>query len=116
MTTERRTANLWGLSPLFVFLIIYLASSLILRDFYAMPLSVAFVVASVYAIATTKGLTLEERINIFNQGASNSNIITMIWIFILAGAFAQGAKSIGAIDASVALILNLLPTYLLLIK
>ncbi|MDY5858378.1 MAG: Na+/H+ antiporter NhaC family protein [Porphyromonas sp.] len=114
MTTERRTSNLWGLSPLFVFLIIYLATSLILRDFYAMPLSVAFVVASVYAIATTKGLTLEERINIFNQGASNSNIITMIWIFVLAGAFAQGAKSIGAIDASVALILNLLPTYLLL--
>ncbi|MDY3090435.1 MAG: Na+/H+ antiporter NhaC family protein [Porphyromonas sp.] len=114
MTTKKHTPNIWGLSPLLVFLIIYLVSSLILRDFYAMPLSVAFVASSVYAIATTKGLTLEERINVFNQGASNSNIITMIWIFVLAGAFAQGAKSIGAIDASVALILNLLPAYLLL--
>lgn len=38
----------------------------------------------------------------------------MIWIFILAGAFAQSAKDIGAIDATVNLTLQFLPDRLLL--
>lgn len=104
----------WGLTPLLVFLLSYLASSLILQDFYAMPLSVAFVIASTYALLITSSLKLEERIRIFTEGASDPNIMTMIWIFILAGAFAEGAKVIGAIDASVAFILSVLPSNLLL--
>lgn len=106
--------NIKGLSPFFIFLIVYLASSIFLNDFYAMPLSVAFIIASCYAIAITRGISLDKRIEIFTQGASNSNILTMLWIFILAGAFTEGAKAIGAIDASVQLILNVLPSSLLL--
>lgn len=106
--------NIKGLSPFFIFLIVYLASSIFLNDFYAMPLSVAFIIASCYAIAITRGISLDKRIEIFTQGASNSNILTMLWIFILAGAFTESAKAIGAIDASVQLILNVLPSSLLL--
>lgn len=106
--------NGWALMPLVVFLCLYLVTSLIVNDFYKVPITVAFLVASVYAIATTKGLSLNDRIFQYSSGAANKNIMLMLWIFILAGAFAQSAKAMGAIDATVNLTLLLLPDNLLL--
>lgn len=106
--------NGWlALSPLLVFLCIYLISSIIAEDFYKVPISAAFLLASVYAIAICKGKTMEERISIFSEGAGNKNVLLMIWIFVLAGAFASTAKDIGAIDATVNLAMRLLPGKLL---
>lgn len=104
----------FGLSPLIVFLSVYLLTSICAGDFYKMPITVAFTVASIYAVAITRGIKLEERIRQYSRGASDPNILLMIWIFVLAGAFATGAKSMGAIDATVNLILSLLPSSLLL--
>ena len=70
--------------------------------------------SSVYAICITKGLSLNDRIMQFSQGAANKNVMLMIWIFVLAGAFAQSAKDIGAIDATVNMALQLLPGNLIL--
>ena len=103
-----------ALMPLVVFLCLYLVTSLIVNDFYKVPITVAFLVASIYAVATTKGLSLNDRIIQYSSGAANKNIMIMIWIFILAGAFAQSAKAMGAIDATVNLTLHLLPGSLLL--
>lgn len=103
-----------ALMPLVVFLCLYLVTSLIVNDFYKVPITVAFLVASVYAVATTKGLSLNDRIFQYSSGAANKNIMLMLWIFILAGAFAQSAKAMGAIDATVNLTLLLLPDNLLL--
>lgn len=97
-----------------VFLCIYLVTSLLVNDFYQVPITVAFLVSSCYAIVITRGLNLEQRIYQFSVGASNKNILLMIWIFILAGAFAQSAKQMGAIDATVNLTLSVLPGNLLL--
>lgn len=106
--------NGWALMPLVVFLCLYLVTSLIVNDFYKVPITVAFLVASVYAVVTTKGLSLNDRILQYSSGAANKNIMLMLWIFILAGAFAQSAKAMGAIDATVNLTLLLLPDNLLL--
>ena len=106
--------NGWALMPLVVFLCLYLVTSLIVNDFYKVPITVAFLVASAYAVATTKGLSLNDRILQYSSGAANKNIMLMLWIFILAGAFAQSAKAMGAIDATVNLTLLLLPDNLLL--
>lgn len=104
----------WALSPLFVFLCIYLVTSIVVNDFYKVPITVAFLISSCYAIAITRGITLEQRIHQFSMGAANKNILLMIWIFILAGAFAKAAKEMGAIDATVNLTLHILPDNLLL--
>lgn len=101
--------GLAALSPLLVFLCIYLVSSVIAQDFYRIPISAAFLIASVYAVAITRGKPLEERINTFSKGAGDKNVLLMIWIFVLAGAFAATAKEIGAIDATVNLALRILP-------
>ena len=113
-TSTTRKPNIWALSPLFIFLCLYLVTSLIVNDFYKVPITVAFLVSSIYAVCTTKGLSINERIMLFSEGAANKNIMLMIWIFILAGAFAQSAKDIGAIEATVNLTLQLLPGNLLL--
>ncbi len=112
--SKNKANGLLALSPLVVFLCLYLVTSLIVNDFYKVPITVAFMVSSVYAICITKGKSLNERIQQFSIGATNHNIMLMIWIFILAGAFAQSAKDIGAIDATVNLTLTLLPDSLLL--
>ena len=106
--------NFWALLPLIVFLTIYLIASIIMGDFYKMPITVAFLVSSVVAVAISSRGKLHKRIDLFCKGAANSNIMLMVWIFILAGAFAQTAKAVGAVDATVNLALSVLPDSLLL--
>lgn len=106
--------GLLALSPLLVFILLYLVTSIIARDFYKVPITVAFMVSSIYAVIVSKGLPLKKRIDIFSSGAGTSQMMLMIWIFILAGAFANSAKVMGAIDATVNLSLMLLPANMLL--
>ena len=104
-----RRRGLLALSPLLVFVCIYLLSSIVAQDFYAVPVASAFLIASVYAMLISRGETLEKRIEAFSRGAGNKSVLLMIWIFIMAGAFASTAKSIGAIDATVNLAMAILP-------
>ncbi|HBI58261.1 MAG: Na+/H+ antiporter NhaC family protein [Duncaniella sp.] len=106
--------GLLALSPIAVFLLMYVAVSVIIGDFYKMPIAAAIVVASVWAITIYRGHTLSERIETFSRAAGHSNIMYMIWIFILAGAFASVAKEIGAVDATVNLTLRFFPSSLII--
>ena len=98
-----------ALSPIIVLLTIYLAGSIVAGDFYRIPIAIAFLAAGIYAVAITRGATLDERIDRFSHGAANPRIMYMVWIFVLAGAFAALAKAMGAVDATVNLTLNLIP-------
>ena len=106
--------GLLALSPLVVFILFYLVTSIIAGDFYKIPITVAFMVSSIYAIIISKGRPLMSRINTFSRGAATEQMMLMIWIFILAGAFAHSAKTLGSIDATVNLTLSLLPPQMLL--
>lgn len=106
--------GLLALSPLVVFVLLYLVTSIIAGDFYKVPITVAFMAASMYAVMVCGGLPLGKRIDIFSRGAGTGQMMLMIWIFILAGAFAHSAKVMGAIDATVNLSLTLLPGNMLL--
>ena len=113
-TASNHKMNGWlALSPLIVFILIYLISSIIAKDFYKVPIASAFVLASIYAIIITPG-SISERIGIFSKGAGDLNVLLMIWIFVMAGAFASVAKSIGTVEATVNLTLTLLPQKFLL--
>ena len=103
-----------ALSPLAVFVILYFITSIIARDFYKVPITVAFMAASMYAVLISGNIPLRERIDIYSRGAAKGQMMLMIWIFILAGAFAHTAKVMGAIDATVNLALTLLPGNMLL--
>lgn len=101
--------GLTALLPVVAFIVIYLAASLLAGDFYAMPVVVAMAIGSALAPALYRGHPLSERIALFSRSAAHPDIIYMIWIFILAGAFAAVADGIGAIDATVALTLRFFP-------
>lgn len=113
MKNQEIKPNPFALTPLAVFLFSYLVVSIAAGDFYKMPITVAFVIASVVAVMMSKGGNLHNRIELFCKGAANSNIMLMVVIFILAGAFAQTAKAMGAVDATVNLTLSILPSNVL---
>ena len=103
-----------ALSPILVFMAVYLVGSILAGDFYKVPLTVAFLTASAYAVCITPKLRLKDRVAIFSRGAGDENLMLMVWIFIFAGAFAKAADAMGAIDATVNLTLRLLPDSMLL--
>ena len=72
-----------ALSPLLLFIIIYLGLSIAAGDFYKIPITVAFTAASIYGIAITKDLPVDKRITLFSKGAGKPNLMLMIWIFTL---------------------------------
>ena len=106
--------GIFALSPLIVFVAIYLVGSLLAGDFYKIPLTVAFMAASVYAVAISGGVSLKKRIEYYSKGAGGPNLMLMLWIFVMAGAFAHSAKEMGSIDATVNLTLSLLPGNMIL--
>lgn len=109
-----KNKGLIALSPLGAFVILYLVTSIVAGDFYKVPITVAFMISSIYAIVIAKDKPLKERVDIFSRGAGSSQMMLMIWIFLLAGAFAHSAKMMGSIDATVNLTLHLLPSQMLL--
>ena len=106
--------GLVALSPLMVFIAFYLVTSIVAGDFYKIPITVAFMVASVYAVVIFNGRPLKSRIDSYSHGAATEQMMLMIWIFVLAGAFAHSAKAMGSIDATVNLTLALLPPQMIL--
>ena len=107
-----------------VFIVLYLVTSLVAGDFYKVPITVGFLVASIYAIAVSGGfalpfgrrsaLPLSKRIATYSRGAGAENMMLMLWIFVMAGAFAFAAKTMGSIDATVNLTFSVLPGNMLL--
>lgn len=111
---KHESSGLLALSPLIVFIILYLVTSIIAHDFYKIPITVAFLVTNIYAIAVIGQGSLNSRVETFCKGAGTSNIMLMLLIFILAGAFAYLAKGMGSIDAIVAATLHILPNNMIL--
>lgn len=106
--------GLMALSPIVLFLLLYVVVSVLVGDFYKMPLSVALIVSSVWAVTLYRGHSLFDRLMAFSSGAGHPNIIYMIWIFILAGGFASLAREIGSVEATVNATLSVVPAQMVL--
>ncbi len=114
LPVKTHARGLWTLSSLFVFFLLYGVTSVVEGDFYKMPVTVAFLASSAWAFFVSRPARLSQRVERFSAGAAHRNIMMMIWIFILAGAFAQSARAIGAVDATVNLTLAVLPAHMVL--
>lgn len=113
MKKEIKKGNPLALLPLGIFLILFVGSGIITGDFYKMPALVAFLVAGGVALLFNKKESLETKMNVFFKGAGDNNIILMVIIFLLAGAFSSVAKAMGGVDSTVNLSLSILPSNLL---
>jgi Na+/H+ antiporter NhaC len=114
---EERIKGIQGLisiSPMLVFLAVYTSSSIIAGDFYAASIIVSFLIACLYSTFIIKEKNIESRFTVLAKGAAKEDIMIMVLIFILAGAFASTAKQMGSIDATVNLTLSFMPIKMML--
>lgn len=108
-----------ALLPLLLFLVLFVGSGLWYQSqgvdfaFYQISAPVAILPAIALAVLLGKG-NFNQRIETFIKGVGDNTIITMILIYLLAGAFASVAKSIGGVDATVNFGLSVVPASLLL--
>lgn len=109
-----RNGSFTALIPFIVFLLFYLGLSIWAKDFYKVPMPVAFLVASASAFLLKRKVSLAEKMEIYAKGMGESNIMIMCLIFILAGAFAATAKAAGAVDAAVLISRHFIPDALIL--
>uniref|UniRef100_UPI003F493E7E Na+/H+ antiporter NhaC family protein n=1 Tax=Niallia taxi TaxID=2499688 RepID=UPI003F493E7E len=110
-----KNGNPWALIPFVVFLILFIGSGVITGDFYAFPVLVAIVISGAVALAMNRKETFERKVDIFCKGAGNSNVMLMVVIFLLAGAFSEVAKGMGAVDSTVNMTLSFIPQNLLVV-
>lgn len=106
---NEKRGNAISLLPLGVFIVLFLGVSIVTKDFYKMPVVVALIIASTVAILQNKKVSIELKVERFCKGAGDSSIILMCLIFILAGAFAEVSKAMGAVDSTVNLGLAVFP-------
>jgi Na+/H+ antiporter NhaC len=93
--------KLSALFPLFFFVVVYLASSIYLEDFYSVPVLVVFLLALMVAFVQFPKVAFKKKLAAFSKGAGDDNILIMILIFLLAGAFGQISRDMGAISSIV---------------
>lgn len=103
-----------ALLPLIVFLLVYLVTSIVLQDFYKMPVLVAFLIATVVGFVQYPKIDFHSKTDEFTKGMGDANIMLMCFIFLLAGAFASISKSIGAVDSTVNFALSYLSPSLII--
>ena len=101
-----KKGNPWALLPIGVFLAVYLGLGLtfeyimkIPMGFYNVPIIIAFLIAILVACLQNKKVSFEDKLEIMGQGVGDKNIITMLLIFLVAGAFVgvvgrSGAQSV----------------------
>ncbi len=102
--------GLLALSPIAAMIVLLIVLSAYYGGVSNAPLLFIFVITAMIAVGLTRGIPLGERISIFSQGAGSPKLLLMVWIFMLAGAFAATAKEMGAAGAMVDLTLRILPT------
>lgn len=98
-----------ALLPIVAMIVLFLGFALLTNDFVRIPLLIVFLLTAIIAIGLARNLPFNERIIRFSHGAGSHGMLLMVWIFVLAGAFASSAKAIGAVEATVDLTLCVLP-------
>lgn len=112
---EMKNGNAWALIPLLLFVLLFLGVGIISGDFTIMPLNVAITITVIVALLMNRKETFAKKVEVFTKGAGHSNIILMMLIFILAGAFSTTAEKMGGVSSTVNLGLSLIPQNLIIV-
>ncbi|MDY4747358.1 MAG: Na+/H+ antiporter NhaC family protein, partial [Candidatus Fimisoma sp.] len=98
-----------ALLPIGIFLVMFIGSGIITRDFYAMPTIVAFLIALAVAFFQNSSLNFNEKIKVCAKGIGDDNVIIMCLIFLAAGGFSGAVTAAGGATSAVYLGLSLIP-------
>ncbi|MDO4744925.1 MAG: Na+/H+ antiporter NhaC family protein [Bacillota bacterium] len=104
-----------ALLPFFVFLVFFAGAGIISGDFYAMPAYVAFIIALFIAFLQNRKVSFDEKLKIVAKGTGDVNIITMVLIFLVAGAFSGVVSAAGGVESTVNMGLSFLPPHMMVV-
>ena len=116
-TLQKKSSGI-ALLPFLVFIVIYLGAGLYEQSkgtamaFYQFPSVTAIFIATILAFFIGKG-SINEKFSTFARGAGNENILIMLIIYLLAGAFSSVSKSMGGVDATVNMGVSVIPVQFL---
>ncbi|MGV3244662.1 Na+/H+ antiporter NhaC family protein [Staphylococcus sp. 11261D007BR] len=113
--SEKEKGHAWGLIPLIVFIGIFLGAGIITQDFTFMPLNVAAIIGVIVALLLKPKTKFTDKVEVFAKSAGHPNIVLMMLIFILAGAFSQTAEAMGGVTSIVNLGLSFIPQNFLIV-
>ena len=114
----KKTPNINALFPIALFLILYLGNGIYFQyinptegvmGFYVVSVVLAFSIALIFAFLQNRSLTFDEKIHVCAKGIGDDNIVIMLFIFILAGAFSGIAGAAGGADSTANLLLSIIP-------
>lgn len=103
-----------ALMPLVLLALLMAVMGILMNDFSSVPMTIVFLFTGIASLLTLRGYSIDERVRAFSHGAGSSDLLLMVWIFVLAGAFAASAKDMGAVTATVDLTMRCLPGNILL--
>lgn len=114
MSQNEKKMSFWALTPLIVFVVLFIGTGLVTKSFEFLPLNVAVLIAAIVSCIIYPKTSLTKKIDVFTKGAAHSNILLMVFVFLLAGAFSETAKGMGAVSSTVNLSLAYIPGEFLL--
>ncbi|SDI11856.1 Na+/H+ antiporter NhaC [Pseudobutyrivibrio sp. 49] len=117
-TNNQPKANAKALLPIALFLVLYLGNGIYFQyispiegqmGFYVVSVVLSFTFALILAFTQNRSKSFEEKIHICAEGIGDDNIVTMLFIFILAGAFSGVAGEAGGASSTANLLLSVIP-------
>jgi len=111
---DKKYGNPLALLPLLIFVLIYLGGSWYLGDFYQLPVLSIFLLALLVAFVQFPKVPFTEKLKAFAKGAGEETLLVMLLIFLLAGAFSEVSKQMGAVTAVVDVALSYIPSSFLI--
>ncbi len=111
-------ANPRALLPILLFLVVYLGNGLYFEyvhpsegqmGFYVVSVVLAFSIALIVAFFQNRELSFDEKIHVCAEGIGDDNIVIMLFIFLMAGAFSGIASEAGGASSTANLLLSVIP-------
>ncbi|MBN7772922.1 Na+/H+ antiporter NhaC family protein [Clostridium aminobutyricum] len=104
-----------ALLPFAVFIVLFAGVGIISGDFYGMPALLAFLTALFVGMLQNRELSFNDKMAVISKGAGDINIITMVLIFLLAGAFSGVVSAAGGVTSAVNFGLSIVPSQFLVV-
>lgn len=102
-------SKIWALLPFAVFILLFVGVGIVSKDFYGMPALLAFLVALFVGLLQNREVPLDDKLAVLSKGAGDVNVITMVLIFLVAGAFSGAVTAAGGAASTVNFGLSIIP-------
>lgn len=115
LSEYNKKPSFWALLPILIFLILFTGMGMVTGDFYTVPAVVGFLIALLVAFVQNRNVPFAEKIKIVSNGMADESIITMLFVFIMAGAFSGIVKAAGGVESTVNFGLSIIPSRFVII-